>query len=372
MSTVSDVVNSGPHRIRDLPYNQTRTRSSVHSPGETNTNVGRIFPRMPWASTIVLISAPLISQPPAGTAPSPAASPATATVPKQSSPAEDTWSLRLAGLDGRTAAAYFELAEEVADSASTIDDVTLAQRLFVLAFELDRARTGTRGGPLAASCCLGLASLSRREPERRWLVALAGQIDPRHAAPPWLAAEQGSTDARLASLLAMALGLLRAGEGTQAAQIFADPAVKALLARYERLLSDSGLSGLSQQLALEANRWPCPDCGNSRAVKRTGKANDVRLCPTCAGNPGPRITDDQLVAQLRLESLLLSGIHRSWGAQIGSDNGEPLRDPDVNELAPTFNIDPSRSIFVNSAWSAPNPVSPPLPTPPAPQHLPPR
>ena len=303
---------------------------------------------MHWVLTIS-IAATLLA---AGSAPAPQppAAPA-APAPAKPSPAEAAWASRLETLDGREALPYFELAEEVADAASTIEEVSLAQRLFVLAFELDRARTGGKGGPLAASSCLGLASLSRREPERRWLVALAGQIDPRHATPPWLAAEHGSTDARIAAQLSTALGLLRAGEGTQAGQTLADPAVKALLARYERLLSDSGISGLSQQLSLEANRWPCPDCANSRAVKRTGKAGDVRLCPTCTGNPGPKLTDDQLIAQLRLESLLLSGIHRSWGAQIGSDNGEPLRDTDVAELAPTFGIDPTRPLYKNGVWA---------------------
>lgn len=272
--------------------------------------------------------------------------------PQPPTAAETAWQARLEALDGRDAQSYFNLAEEVGDAAITAEEVALAQRLFVISFELDRLHSGGKGGPLAASSCLGLAWLSRREPERRWLVALAGQIDPRHATPAWLAAEQVNADTKASAQLSLALCLLRAGEGTQAAQLFADPAVRGLLDRYQRLLSGSGSIGPSTQLTMEANRWPCPDCGNSRVVKRSNKAGDVRLCLTCAGNPGPRLSDAEYIAQLRLESLLLSGIHRSWGAQIGADNGEPLRDPDPSELAPTFGIDPTRALFKAGAWVA--------------------
>jgi hypothetical protein len=66
-----------------------------------------------------------------------------------------------------------------------------------------------------------------------------------------------------------------------------------------------------------------------------------------------KLTPEQWLAQIRLESLLLSGIHRSWGAQVASDLGEPLRDPDARELPGVLGVDAARTVWRNGAWARP-------------------
>lgn len=265
--------------------------------------------------------------------------------------AEDAWAERLALLDPSKPEAYFDLAEEVADAAKTVDDHALARRLYVLAFELDRVRTGGAPGPMGAAACVGLASIARREQDKRWLVALAVAVDPRQSQPGWVRLERESADADAAYAAASALGLVRSGEGTQARVLLDDAKVASVLRRYERLLSEQGGTRYSSTVELEAAKWPCRDCLNQRIVKRTPKAGDFKLCPLCNGNPGPRLSDADLLAQWRLESLLLSGIHRSWSAQVATDDGEPLRDPEPEELAPTLGVDASLTRFRDGEWT---------------------
>lgn len=265
--------------------------------------------------------------------------------------AEDAWAERLALLEPGKPEAYFELAEEVADAAKTAGEYALATRLYVLAFELDRARTGGMPGPMGASACVALASIARREQDKRWLSALAVAVDPRQSQPKWVRQERESADADAAYAAASALGLVRSGEGTQARVLLEDAKVSAMLRRYERLLSEQGGTRYSSSVELEAAKWPCRDCLNQRIVKRTPKAGDYKLCPLCNGNPGPALSDADLLAQWRLESLLLSGIHRSWSAQVATDDGEPLRDPEPEELAPTLGVDATLTRFRDGAWT---------------------
>lgn len=265
----------------------------------------------------------------------------------------DRFLARLSRLTPAAPEAYFLLGEEVADAVDSPERAKLAKELFTLAFALDVERTGGKGGELAASCCLALASVTRSETDRRWLGAMAVAIDPRRKPPGWLAGQQEAVGAQTAYMAASALGCVRSGDGRQALLYLDDPGVRAVLGKYDRLIIDSPYKGTLAATELEASRWPCKECQNQRIVKKPGKGGEYRLCPTCNGRPGMRLTPEQWLAQIRLESLLLSGIHRSWGAQVASDLGQPLRDPDVRDLPGVLGVDAGKRVWKNGAWAAP-------------------
>lgn len=255
---------------------------------------------------------------------------------------------RLRALDPARPEEYFRLGEDVADVFVTAADRRLAQQLFVLSFEIDRRQGGT--ARLAGSACMALAELAGLERDRKWLWALARAVEPRFERMGWEpGAPQGSpVDAYRA---ATALGLVRSGDGIAAQQLLKEPGVRRTIQRYERLLSEKGDTGGLRSLEAEARRWPCAECANARIVKKfnTNPA-EYRLCTNCGGHPGPNLTVDQLVGQLRFESRLLRGIQRSWSAQMAADGGEPLRDPEVAELAAVFGIDPMAVFWRDGGW----------------------
>jgi hypothetical protein len=260
----------------------------------------------------------------------------------------EEFKVRLGALTPSDPAGYFLLAEEVADGADDPDRVALAQTLYALAFELYRAAGDS---PRAASCAIGLASTERLERSRRWLEAVAGALDRRYALPDWAVAATASISDETALKAATVLGLARAGEGREARKLYEQPGVADLMRRYERAMGSSGETGALSRLDKYMDAWPCRECGNARVVGRPGENGpELRLCPTCKGNPGPRLTPDEYLAQLRFEAALLNGIQRSWAAQITVDQGAPLRDPDPAEVGATYGVDASRAVFRDGAW----------------------
>lgn len=249
--------------------------------------------------------------------------------------------------------AYFKLGEEVAAEAFDRPSRDLARTLLVLAMHLDR----TSGGKLrlTSSSCLALATLTPRESERRWLIAMA-QV--AHASEPdgrparrLMVAPNVSESA--AFDLATAMGLIRAGDGRRAEQLLAKPAVAELLNAYENVLNDEGIVGGAQRLQRLASEWgQCSECKNRRFVTR-GEGGKPRLCPTCGGSPGPQLSKQELLVHLRMESALLRGIHRLWSAQSLADGGEPLRDPDPAELSAWYKVDTERTVWQQDQWVKP-------------------
>jgi hypothetical protein len=248
---------------------------------------------------------------------------------------------------------YFKLGEEVADAADSPERVRVALELFTLAFVLDDARSGGKRGEFAASCCIALASIVRSESDQRWLTALAVAIDPRRQPPGWLLGQREAASAQTAFLAASALGYARTGDGRQVLLALDVPAVRTLLGTYDRLITDSPYRGTLAAIEGEASRWPCRECSNQRITRKSSRANDYKLCSTCNGRPGMKLSPEQWLAQIRLESLLLTGIHRSWGAQVASDLGEPLRDPDARDLPGVLGVDTSRTVWRGTGWAKP-------------------
>jgi hypothetical protein len=256
---------------------------------------------------------------------------------------------RLEQLGPQDPLSYFLLAEEVADTAVNPADFELAKQLYVLAFHYDRVPG--RAATLSASAVLGLAEIERLDRDRRWLLALAGSLDKRYAQPDWNVPASGSISDETAAKAAAAIGLARSGDGRESRKLLEDTSVMEVLRRYERAIGTTGETGALSRIAKYSQQWPCPECGNARVVtKPTERGPELRLCGTCRGNPGPKLGQDEIIAQLRFESYLLNGIQRSWAAQSIVDQGAPLRDPSAEELAETMGVDASKPYWRKGAW----------------------
>lgn len=249
--------------------------------------------------------------------------------------------------------AYFRLAEEVASSGGTADDQQLARRLYAIAFLLTSDETDSHESefPIAASACLGLAELERSTTRKRWLLALAGRLDPRYASKSWDASEQANSSSEAALLLAEAIGLSLSGDGSLARERFDDPRVESLIEETRGILDRPGTGASSTLIKREAQIWPCPECGNARAVPDRSEGGQVRrLCSTCRGNPGPIISRESFVAYLAYQAVILHGTQRSWSADLAVNQGRPLLDPQPEEVAVYVGIDPTKVYYRKGRW----------------------
>jgi len=276
------------------------------------------------------------------------------TAPDEPNP----WSTRLVSLTPSKPMDYFLLAEEVAGDSSTPASISLARHLYVLSYELDAKLDSIRRQPrLAASVCLALAAIAKRDDERRWLIALAQSYsDPGGFRPPSAGAiasreSLGDIPADVALDVANVLGLSRSGEGRRAEPLLEHPGVTDALAKLDATSRNLSFSLVSFVNKVQRD-WPiCPQCRNRRAVPSGGKQGEMSLCDSCRGNPGPKLTPQELIFQLRIESALLRGTQRSWAAQLVTDAGSPLRDLDASELAATYDVDPAKPVWRDGQWS---------------------
>ena len=267
--------------------------------------------------------------------------------------AQQSYESRLESLTPSNPIAYFRLAEEVASSGGTADEQQLARRLYAIAFALTSKDTTAKESefPIAASACLGLADLERSTSRKRWLLALAGRLDPRYATRSWDASEQANPSNDAALLLAEAIGLSLSGDGSLARERFDDPRVAALLEETRGVLDRPGTGASSTLIKREAQIWPCPECGNARAVPDRSEGGQVRrLCSTCRGNPGPVISRETFVAYLAYQAVILHGTQRSWSADLAVNQGQPLLDPQPEEVAVYVGIDPSKVYYRKGRW----------------------
>jgi len=282
---------------------------------------------------------------------------------------------RLAALDPRTPWAYFELGEELSVQSGDPTARALSRTLFVLAYETAKtappnapaadSRPSPAGADIRISVCLALASIAADDSEKRWLRAIASSLGWEGTQGPIASGAGRSIVADPAALeLATALGLIRIGEGRRAVKLLEKPEVSQLLDHTERLLSPGGMSGGSARVRRLMAEWPtCTECKNRRFTK---SAAGVRLCAKCGGKPGPKLPQQELLYQLRLESSLLHGVQRSWVAQTVVDGGAPLRDLDPDELAATYRVEPAATLWRGGRWSVPASASSAAASPPAP------
>ncbi len=268
---------------------------------------------------------------------------------------------RLAALDPARPEEYFGLGEEVAAEMPDAEGRRLARTLYVLAFELDRARARTPDNiPLGPSVCLALAEIASDAGERTRLATLAASLgvaaSARSSPPAGGTPRQDAAAAEAAFSLATALGYVRAGENARAAPILARPEVRRLLDKYSDFVG--GSDALVRDVAA---RPACNQCRNARVVRdeRAGPtslndaATPMRVCPTCGGRPGPHLSERRYIDHLRLESILLSGTQRSWSAQLIADGGAPLRELTAADLATSYDVDPDRTVWRDGVWTRP-------------------
>lgn len=260
---------------------------------------------------------------------------------------------RLSALDGTDPMAYLKLAEEVSSETGAPEDRDLARQLYAIAYHLERS---TRARPeVMAGACLGLAAIEPTDDGAAWMVAVASLLDPRSSLGRRAGIAGVAVPPDVALDAANALGLARSGEGRRAGRLYERPAVRQVFERYGTLLGGSGgLSGLSRfERALRD--WPDLECGGSRVITRRGEDGvETLICPTCRGNPGPPLSEQEFLNHLRFESRLLRGIQQSWGAQIAADGGAPLLDPDPDRvpelLEARYGVQASRRLWRDGRW----------------------
>lgn len=271
---------------------------------------------------------------------------------------------------------YFRLGEEVAEERQVPGARQLAARLFVLAYHLDSHAPQQLG--IAHSSALALAALASTQPEKRWLRALAAQVDLSDPDPAAqlgrMRVEPTPVSERAAVQIASALGYIRAGEGRRAMTLLNRPGNWAVVEEFEGILESGGAARVRSL----ADQWTsCPECHNRRVVTaapaQRGGSPTVSLCKTCEGIPGPKLSNGELIGQLRLEVSLLRGIQRGWAAQLLADGGDPLRDPTPRELAIRYRVNVDAVLFRDGRWiEDPSRVkpAPKSPTPAAPDATP--
>lgn len=287
------------------------------------------------------------------------------------SKAWEAYTPRLEALSPADPEGYYLLGEEIAADATDPVLRRLSEQLFVLAFVLDREQPGR--DTLAASSCVALAGKAGGDQRRRWLLAVARKLDSRQGGAPWLQQSGVTTQDSAAYQVATLLGYIRAGQGAQARQMLSRPEIRTAIQTYDRMLTMAGISATLTGLERQAVSWPCPECSNQRVVRKPGGVpNEYRVCPTCEGSPGPRLSEKELLNQLRLESWLLQGTTTTWAAQLWMDFGEPLLDPEPGDVPVAFGVDPRRVLWRHGEWTLPVaapetvPEKPPAPGPGAP------
>lgn len=277
----------------------------------------------------------------------------------------EAWTAPLSLLDPERPEGYFLLAEEVMAEWPDREGRLLARTLLVLAVHLEQARPGPPPpgrAPISGSACLALASLEAREDVQRWLAAMANLLDAGVSAPGSPGGKRPPrtiepVNWRTALEAAEVLQWARAGEGRRASQLLERPGVRDVLEDFEAGLdTERRLAGLSRVLKSIAD-WPggCERCRSTRFVstpapRGTRGPGTLSLCDRCNGLPGPVQSPSELLADLRLESMLLRGVHRSWSAQLLVDAGRPVLEPEPSALARAYLVEVDKPVWRQGKW----------------------
>ncbi len=236
---------------------------------------------------------------------------------------------------------YFELAEDFVASDHTIEGRRLARTLFALAYELDRRVPSPIG--LGPSVCLALADIADSTEEARWLIEVGHSFDRPTSGSLGQAPlkVQSGADPAASLLLAEAVNHARADEGKFARAILQRPEIAPLIPRLREALGP-----VERILTVGETRPHCPGCALRRYNHAAGQGIDsLDPCPVCSGNPGLRLSAEHMLITLRVEASLISVENHFWSAQILTDDGAPLREPDPAELARSYAADPARPFW---------------------------
>ncbi|MDZ4756345.1 MAG: hypothetical protein SGJ11_17860, partial [Phycisphaerae bacterium] len=227
-----------------------------------------------------------------------------------------SWTTRLEALTPVQPDGYFELAEEVADAATTAEERELARTLFGLAGTLDTQRLGR-------SSALGQASLVTDERQQRTLRALAALLDASGVGMVTESRGDASTSLSAAMALSEAFSHLRRGQGPRALGIVKAPEVNALLEVY-----GSHMPGGPERFRED--------------------------CRVYKGGVRPSLSPEQLVTMLRMEEAMLSapgaGSSRRWSSSLIETSGRPLLEIDTSALDIAFGVNPKRPYWRKGAW----------------------
>lgn len=228
--------------------------------------------------------------------------------------ATDDWSARLEQLRPQEPERYFDLAEEIADAASSPTERELAQHLFALAGALEPERLGR-------SACLALADMEENAQARRRLLALAALL-PGPSGMSVGAGLAGLPDwtPAAATAVAEALGRYRRGDGTQALAALKEPGADALLQHFGRLLPG-------------------------------GYQRFIEDCKVYRGQQEPTLSSTDVLRMLRFEEALLAGRDRTWSSELLLSAGQPLIEVDPMRLEESLNVDVTRPVYRNGRWA---------------------
>jgi hypothetical protein len=289
-----------------------------------------------------------------------------AASPATSEHVAEMFRARLEALRPEAPLGYLLLAEEVDDSATTSDGRRLALELYVRAIAY-----GVRNGAdlsSAQSAASALTEYGRKPAEKTWLRVFAEHLRGEESGGATTSGEDLLGSEAIDAQVAACIGFVRSGDGVFARQLLRKPEVadrlQAINSRIVRWGYDPGAQGLVR----EAARWPCGECGNVGVIRRP---SGWRVCPECAGTPGPKLSDTADRALLRVQLWLLRGAGASWSAQVAIDGGEPYLEQAMEDPAELFGVDVAKGRWVDGAWvtevapaAAPeseSPVTPPAP-----------
>jgi len=223
------------------------------------------------------------------------------------------WTQRLEQLRPQEPARYLELAEEVADAASTPDERELARHLFALAGALEPERLGR-------SACLALADLEENPQSRKRLLALAALLPGVSGATPTDATPSaGDWSPAAASAVGEALSYYRRGDGSQALLALKQPGADALLQRFGNMLPG-------------------------------GYQRFIEDCRLYHGQQAPTLSSADVIRMLRFESSILAGRERAWSSELLLSGGQALIEVDPTRLEESLNVDLRRPYNRNGRW----------------------
>ena len=222
------------------------------------------------------------------------------------------WEVRMAELDPSRPVGYFELAEELADSARTQADLRVAGHLFALAGLLDRANLGR-------SAALALADLAEDEFMRRrlqlaaFLLSGAGGGESRTEA-----ILEHSREGRLGFCLM--LGAYRMGEGARARNYLSRADARAVLETMSSLM-EGGRERIEREIELYL---------------------DGRR---------PRLSGRRLEEQLAIEMLALAPSEMPWSSSLLVEDSRPLMVVDLRRMDRLFgNVDAAKPYRRFGRW----------------------